>query len=160
MTSRTATAALLAVVLDSFGAAGDYLIQTDHDARTKGAADSRPVTCDQHPAGHGTRDGRAACLSHVASFTATQAAGLFAARRLTGLPVPPARLAAVLAVSAITHYAIDRREGLRRAAHATGKGQFYDLADHGINGAALMDQAVHKTVHVLTALAAAGRTHR
>ena len=32
---------------------------------------------------------------------------------------------------------------LERFADATGKGAFYRLADHGINGAARMDAAVH-----------------
>jgi hypothetical protein len=74
----------------------DHLVQTDAQAVAKG----RP--------GH---RGREACAAHVASYAATQAAALYAANRLLGLQLRPGPAVAALALSAITHYAIDRSAG-------------------------------------------------
>ncbi|MFC8463384.1 hypothetical protein [Streptomyces sp. NPDC057250] len=128
---------------------GDYLIQRDTDAKAKGK--------------HG-HDGAAACARHVASYTATQGLALYAADRYLGLGLDWRRAAAGLAVSALTHYGIDRCAGhwpedddqaplLVRAAHAIGKGGWLK----GDPGApALLDQALHKGCLVLAAALTAG----
>jgi hypothetical protein len=77
----------------------DHWIQTDHHATEKGAAGWR---------------GRLACMTHVATYTATGAVFLGALAWRCGLDLPPGHLAAGLAVSAVTHYFADRRTPLRR----------------------------------------------
>ncbi|MFK0203426.1 hypothetical protein [Streptomyces lavendulae] len=148
--SPAARTALVFAALDALAAAGDFWIQGDHEAQVKGAHDDDPVECPDHGT-HGTADGRTACLLHVATFTATQAAGLLATRRIAGRTLTPGRILAILAISASTHYILDRRRPLARLAHATGKGNFHDTPQ----GRMLLDQAAHKTVHFLAALAAA-----
>ncbi|WP_030236922.1 hypothetical protein [Streptomyces sp. NRRL S-350] len=132
---------------------GDYLVQRDEDAAAKG---------------HRGPAGAAACARHVASYTATQALALWAANRYLGLGISPARAAAGLAVSALTHYAADRCAGhwaetgpdaplLVRAAHRAGKGGWL-TRDH--RAGALLDQAWHKGWIALAAAVAAGPGHR
>ena len=48
---------------------------------------------------------------------------------------------------------IDDGRLLRRFAHTTGKGKFHDLADHGVNGRALLDQAAHHQVQLPAGIA-------
>lgn len=128
---------------------GDYVVQRDTDAKAKGA--------------HGPR-GAAACARHVSSYVATQAATLWAADRYLGLGLNPRRAAAGLAVSALTHYVVDRCAGhwaetgpdaplIVRAAHATGKSKW--LTRDPLAGP-LIDQAIHKGCIALAA-AVAGR---
>lgn len=93
---------------------GDYWIQTDHQAQHKGAAGVH---------------GRRACLAHVISYTITQGAFLVMVLSLGG-ELDLARAAGALALSAITHYAADRREhGLmfRLARLLPGKARFLQL---------------------------------
>jgi hypothetical protein len=130
---------------------GDYVVQRDTDAADKG----KPG-----------RTGRAACARHCLTYTATQAVTLYAAHRLLGLRLRPARAAAGLALSGLTHYAIDRcathwpedgpdAPALVRAAHAAGKGTWLQR-DPG--APALLDQALHKgCIAVAATLAGAGR---
>ncbi|WP_411092253.1 DUF3307 domain-containing protein [Streptomyces sp. 049-1] len=130
---------------------GDYVVQRDTDAADKG----KPG-----------RTGRAACARHCLTYTATQAAALYAAHRLLGLRLNPGRAAAGLALSGLTHYAIDRcathwpedgpdAPALVRAAHALGKGRWLQR-DPG--AAALLDQALHKgCIAVAAAIAGASR---
>jgi hypothetical protein len=132
---------------------GDYLVQPDGDATKKG-----------HPGPEGV----AACIRHVATYTATQALALWAADRYFGLGLDRRRAAAGLALSAATHYAADRCAGhwaqtgpdaplLVRAAHKAGKaGWLTRAADAG----ALLDQAWHKGWIGLSAAVAAGPGHR
>ncbi|MFC7791334.1 hypothetical protein [Streptomyces cinereoruber] len=128
---------------------GDYLVQRDTDAKAKGKCG---------------REGAAACARHVASYTATQGLALYAADRYLRLGLNWKRAAAGLAVSALTHYAIDRCAGhwpedddqaplLVRAAHATGKGDWLKGAP---DAPALIDQALHKGFLVLAAAVTAG----
>ncbi|MEZ7005017.1 hypothetical protein [Streptomyces sp. AD55] len=123
---------------------GDYVIQHDNDAQAKG---------DLGPAG------RAACARHCLTYTATQAAALYAANRVLQLGIRPGRAAAGLALSGLTHYAIDRCAGhwaetgpdapaLVRAAHAIGKEQWL-TRDPGAGP--LLDQALHKGVIAIAA---------
>jgi hypothetical protein len=119
--------------------AGDYWLQSDHQALHKGDPG---------------RAGRAACARHVASLTAAQAALLALALMVTGTPAALLSVAAGLAVNAVWHGWIDRRWTLRGLMLATerwtSKRGFFD---HG--GAAPMDQAAHRVVLLPAALAIA-----
>src|SRR5688500_7003340 len=77
---------------------GDHWIQTQHQALTK-----------HEPGGRG----RATCLRHVGTYTATQAFALYLSAGWLGLHIEPGLAAAGLFVSAATHYFADRREPLR-----------------------------------------------
>lgn len=74
---------------------GDYWIQTDHQAKHKGAAG---------------REGRLACLMHVFTYVLTQAVMLALLSTVTGLRWNFWAYVAALLVSGATHYAADRRE--------------------------------------------------
>ncbi|MCA1224102.1 hypothetical protein [Streptomyces sp. 8L] len=80
-------------VLTAAHEVGDYWSQQDRDAVAKG----RPGN-----------EGRAACARHVASYTATQGLALLAADRTLHLGIDWRRAVVGLAVSAATHYVIDR----------------------------------------------------
>lgn len=73
---------------------GDYWVQTDHQAQHKGAVGVR---------------GARACLAHVATYTLTQAAFLCLILPL-GDGFSVTGVVAALLLSAVTHYAADRRE--------------------------------------------------
>lgn len=136
---------------------GDHWIQSDYCARTKGATDAAPVTGEDGTT-HGTSAGRKACAWHCTTYTATQAAALLIGARALGIRLHPGAAAAALAVSGLTHYAADRRVPcglLQRLAETSGKGGFYRLADHGINGANKLDQAWHHGFETVAALIAA-----
>ncbi|MDH6107901.1 hypothetical protein P3T36_006360 [Kitasatospora sp. MAP12-15] len=160
-TARTACTARFAAAyaLMRVGAdVGDHLVQSDFCARTKGATDAAPVTeTDQEGrviATHGTAAGRKACAVHCLTYSATQAAVLLLAARTLGLRLRPGQVVAALAISGLTHYAIDRRVPggvLQRFADATGKGKFFRLADYGINGAYCMDGACHHAFETVAA---------
>ncbi|WP_030398614.1 hypothetical protein [Kitasatospora purpeofusca] len=139
-----ASYALLRVAAD----VADHWVQNDHQASTKGQHD--------HVEGQSTAAGRRACLAHVTSYVAAQAAALAVGSKLLGLKLSPARVVGALVISAVTHYAADRREPLRKLADATGKGTFVRLADHGMNGAYALDQAWHHGWETLAAAIAAG----
>ncbi|MGW2545668.1 hypothetical protein ACWC5I_33525 [Kitasatospora sp. NPDC001574] len=157
-TARTARFAAAYALLRAGAAIGDYLVQRDHSARTKGATDAAPVydtdSTGQVTATYGTAAGRRACAWHCLTYTATQAAALTLGARAIGLRLRPGPTAAALAISGLTHYAIDRRVPsglLERFADATGKGRFYRLADHGINGASHMDATCHHGLETIAA---------
>lgn len=81
---------------------GDHVLQSDSDAKAKGAPTPDLLARGAHP-----WTGWSACLRHVASYTLVQAVAL----ALTSL-VAPLTLAGVLAaltLSASTHAVIDRR---------------------------------------------------
>lgn len=153
-TSTAAAYAAAYAALTAAHEAGDYMVQRDTDARDKGK--------------HG-HEGRAACLRHVASYTATQALALLAADRGLRLRLNWKRATAGLALSAATHYLADRCNGqwatagpgaplLVRAAHAAGK-ETWLQRDPGAG--ALLDQAWHKTcIGLAAAVAASGRSSR
>lgn len=131
---------------------GDHHVQSDRDACTKALPG---------------REGHAACARHVATYTATAALALVAADRVTGMRLHPGRVAAGLAVSAVSHYVIDRRTVLRRLAEATGKGRFYHLGtprpgrdDNPCigTGAYALDQSAHTGFLLVAALIIAGGT--
>ncbi|MEV7179208.1 hypothetical protein [Kitasatospora sp. NPDC093679] len=145
-TARAARFAAAYALLRSSADLADHWIQTDHQAQNKGQHD--------HNEGQSSAAGRRACAAHVASYTATQAAALLLGTRLLGVRLRPGHVAAALALSAVTHYVADRREPLRRIADATGSRAFVRLADHGLNGAYLLDQSWHHTFETAAALIA------
>jgi hypothetical protein len=127
----------------------DYWGQRNTDAQAKGLPG---------------RKGRAACTRHVAGYTATQAAALWAANRGFQLGIRPGRAVLGLAVSAVSHYAADRSAGhwddeepttlLPRLADRLGKTP-WTQADP--TAGPLLDQSWHKTfIAVAAAVIAAG----
>lgn len=128
----------------------DHHVQRDSDAQAKGL-----------PGG----EGRAACARHVASYTVTAAAALAATAAVTGARPRFGRAVAGLALSAVSHYVIDRREPLKRFAAATGHAGFYALGaprpgrDDNPSlgtGAYALDQSAHVGFLFLAALIIAG----
>lgn len=129
---------------------GDHHIQRDDDAQAKG----KPG-----------REGQLACLRHVTSYTATAIVALTATAAVTGRRPHLGRAAAGLALSAITHYIIDRRTPLKRFAQATGHARFYALGtprpgrdDNPVlgTGAYALDQSLHIGILYAAALIIAG----
>lgn len=116
--------------------AADYWLQTSHQALCKGLPGW---------------PGRRACAAHVAVYTLTLAGFLALAAWQLALPVSPARAAAGLALSAVTHYWADRRRPLERLARLIGKGEFWESG-----GAERMDQAFHWAFVFAAALVTAG----
>ena len=124
----------------------DHWVQTHRQALAKGADDDA---------------GRRACASHVATLTVTQTLALFVGAHVVGEKLSARRVAAGLAVNAISHYWADRRSTLARLADRTGKGEFYRLGDPkaapvGVGSYAL-DQAWHTAWLAITALIITGR---
>jgi hypothetical protein len=129
----------------------DHHVQRDRDAQAKGLPG---------------RAGHMACTRHVASYTATAAVALAAAHLATASRPRYGRIAAGLALSAVSHYVIDRREPLKRFAVATGHAGFYALGaprpGHDDNpslgtGAYALDQSAHVGFLFAAALIIAGR---
>lgn len=104
-TSAATFAAVLAMLLAAH-AVGDHWIQTDRQAQDKGER---------------TLAGAAAAARHVATYTATLAAGLALLAWRCDLPLSPARTVLGLAITAITHYWADRRVHLLALADRIGK---------------------------------------
>jgi hypothetical protein len=107
-----ATFAAVFVALFVAHQVADHWVQTQHQADWKGVPGAL---------------GRRACAGHVASYTATAVLALDALHFGLGLPLDPWKVAAGLAVSAVTHYIADRRTPLRRLAELTGSIRFYAL---------------------------------
>lgn len=147
MTTSAALFATVAVTLTAGHYVGDYWVQTGGQAAGKG--------------GPGWA-GRRACAAHVATYTLTLAAFLAAAWWRLSLPLAPASVAAGLAVSAVSHYAADRRRPLERLAGwlgrtvVPGKLGFYRSGDGLASGAAHLDQAWHLAWLFAAALVIAG----
>ncbi|MGW0579209.1 hypothetical protein ACWD25_25325 [Streptomyces sp. NPDC002920] len=126
----------------------DHWIQVDAQAVTKGQRDAA---------------GARACAAHCLTYTATQAAALYAVQRVTGLRLPWRRAAAALAISTATHYIADRQgghwrddqpRGIVRLAASTGHAGWLQRDP---NAGYLMDQAWHKGwIAVAALIAAAG----
>jgi hypothetical protein len=140
-------AAVFAAVSAAYAAghwAGDYWVQTHRQACAKG--------------GPGW-PGRRACAAHVTTYTLTLTACLALAWWRLALPLSLPWAAAGLAVSAVTHYAADRRWPLRALAARTGKLGYHDLGDGLATGAAHLDQAWHWWWLFAAALITAGGGH-
>ncbi|MFE9247043.1 DUF3307 domain-containing protein [Nocardiopsis sp. NPDC006938] len=100
---------------------GDRWAQTDHQATTKGAP---------------TLAGRLACGAHVASLTLCQMVLLAAVAAAEG-GLAPVQAACGLALTALSHYWIDRRRTLAGLARALGRHGYYQRDPEA------MDQAAH-----------------
>lgn len=115
----------------------DHWVQTDRQAA--------------HKALPGWR-GRLACTEHVATYTATALLALAPLVCLLGMTLPVAQVAAGLAVSAVTHWILDRRWLLVWLADRTGSKKFVRLGmprpgrdDNPVlgTGANALDQSAH-----------------
>jgi len=142
------TFAAVAAVLYAAHQAGDYWAQTNVQAMEKGLPGWK---------------GRRACVGHIASYTLTLAGFLYGSALWLGLALRPWNALGGLAVSAVTHYAADRRTPLERVAAAMdrrwGKLGFYRAGEGLATGAALLDQAWHWVWLLVSALVVAGGPH-
>jgi hypothetical protein len=147
MTNRAAQFAAAYAALTAAHEVADHWVQIDAQAVAKGGGDAAGVR---------------ACVSHVATYTATQAAALYAVQRATGMRLSWRRAAVGLAVSAVTHYVADRQgghwrdeepRGVVRLAAATGHAGWLKRDP---NAGYLMDQAWHKGWIAVAAAVAAG----
>jgi hypothetical protein len=147
--STTATFAAVYAALAAGHEVGDFWLQRDTDARSKGAPGA---------------EGRKACAVHVATYTATQGATLALVQAATGTRASARRTVLGLAFSAATHYAADRRTPLKKLADLMqpwfGKADFYTLGapreGHDDNpaiatGAFHLDQSWHAATSVFAA---------
>lgn len=112
MHSKGTVFALTAAAMQAAHQVADHWLQTDHQAAHKG---------DPGAPGH------RACLGHVAGYTATTTLAVLAAARTTGTPVPLRALLAGQAISAASHYVMDRRPWGRAIMARAGKGGFAAL---------------------------------
>lgn len=138
--STSGNAAAAYAALRTAAHVADHWVQTGHQAAHK---------ADAGLAGH------RAMAGHVASYAATQALALVAADRLLGMGLRPSRMAAAVAVSAATHWFIDRRWPVRKLAEALGKEEFYRAGEVCGSGAYVLDQAAHHLMEGIAAVVAA-----
>ncbi|HMG65621.1 MAG TPA: transcriptional regulator [Streptosporangiaceae bacterium] len=147
MTSPSARFAATCVALTVAHEVGDHWVQIDAQAVAKGK-----------PGPEGAR----ACGIHVATYTATQAAALYAANRALGLGLRPGRAAIALAISAATHYIADRQGGHWQDRHPRGVVRLAAVTGHAgwlerdPGAGYLLDQSWHKAWIGVAALIAAG----
>lgn len=130
-------------------AGGDFLLQPDPDALHK--QDHTRPTVPHSPEDTRTpcqrvRDGHKALTRHCVSYGLTQAAVKAAAYKVAGVRVPWYAQAAGALTEMVLHGVIDDGRLLRAFAYRIGKGKFHDLADAGVNGRMLLDQAAHAFV--------------
>ncbi|MEU0236709.1 hypothetical protein ABZ234_03395 [Nocardiopsis sp. NPDC006198] len=123
---------------------GDYMLQTDVQSARKGARSDRLEECSE-------AESWTALAGHVASYHVAQVAALVVADRALGLKLRPGRVAAGVAISAVTHAVIDRRWPVREWMDRAGARKF---REHG--GAAHVDQAMHRVSLFASALVIAG----
>lgn len=148
MTSHDTYPAVFATLLAAHQVA-DHWVQTDHQARHKGRRNWA---------------GRRACAAHVGTYTLAGAVALGVTKSATGTRLSASGAATALAISAASHYWIDRRFTLAGLAERCGKGSFYrvgaprpgrdDNPSLG-TGAYALDQAAHIGMLWIAALAAA-----
>ena len=117
----------------------DHWFQTGHQAAHK---------ADVGMAGHRVMAG------HIVSYAGAQAVALVAANSLLDMRLKPGRIAAAVAVSAATHWFIDRRWPVRKLAEATGHKVFHDLGGP-LGGAYILDQSAHHLMEAVAAVVAA-----
>lgn len=96
------------------------------------------------------------CTKHVATYTITACTVLIAVLAWLGIEADPRWVAAGQLISAITHFVADLRTPLRWLARVTGSEEFFDLADHGLNGRYLLDQSWHVLWVLVAAMVSAG----
>lgn len=120
--------------------AGDYFIQTDHQAQHKGLTGER------------SREGRWNCLKHVVTHNHTMAATVSIIFITHGVPNTWTNIAALVGVivaDAVTHYVIDRRWTLRWFAERLGKKAWIENDPQALP---VMDQAAHTIIIFIGAL--------
>jgi hypothetical protein len=115
----------------------------DHWVQTQGQADRK--------AAQGW-SGRLACAAHVVSYTLTAAAALACLPLVFGVALPAGQTVAGLAVSAVSHYWIDRRAPLRRLADLLGKSPVWLERGGGLYA---LDQSAHVLFLFVAALVVA-----
>lgn len=161
MTSMAAKAAGAYLAMRTAAHVADHWLQSGHQAMHK---------ADAGLAGHRAMSG------HVASYAGAQAVALVAVNRALDMGLKPSRIAAAIALSGATHWFIDRRWPVRKAAEALGKtgckrgGQCADPEHapdgsecnggfHGLGGplggAYILDQSAHHLVEALASVLAA-----
>jgi uncharacterized protein DUF3307 len=138
--SAAITFATLAATAYAGHQLGDHVAQTDTMA---GAKASRG------------RAGYLALARHIAVYHLIVAALCGVTAAVLGLAVSPAGAAVGLAVSAATHALWDRRTPVRWLLEHTGSRGWAALADRGVSGLYLSDQALHIGCLWLAALLAA-----
>lgn len=144
--SRAGTFAAVYALLHATHQGGDFLAQTDIQARNKPCATDRTTDCTE-TASWG------ALLGHITSYHLIQAATLTAANRFLHLGLGTKRVAAGIAVSALTHALIDRRWPVRWWMDHTGSARFRQ-----VGGAPHVDQAMHYLALALAAATITGGT--
>lgn len=112
---------------------GDYLAQPDWCAAHKQQRTAR---------------GRLALAAHALEYAIVQGLTKTLVYRVAGHQVHPLAQVAGGGAEALAHAVIDDGGLLARFAHKTGKGGFHDLADHGVNGRMLLDQASHHQLQI------------
>jgi hypothetical protein len=125
---------------------GDYLVQTDHDALRKHGHVRPNTPIDDHDhrtPGQRTRDGWVSLTRHCVTYAMTQAGWKLAIYRVTHTKVPWEAQVLGAMVAALLHGVVDDTRLLTWYCVITKKLRFYKKADHGINGAALLDQGSH-----------------
>jgi hypothetical protein len=120
---------------------GDTVLQSDADAGNKAYPSNDRLAAGTHP-----WTGWPACLRHVASYLAAQAAALLIV--LLVIPVSLPGIAAALALSGSTHAVIDRRWLVQRIVARKGCHTWPQAAFW-------IDQALHWAAMLLAAVAAA-----
>jgi len=123
----------------------DYWAQTTHQAQNKG----------RHGNPHENAAGRAACLAHVAIYTASSAAAVSTVNKVLCLGASWRGMLAGQLMSSASHYFADRHHTLRALAARTGRLEFHDSGVSPAKGSALLDQSWHLSWLVLSALATA-----
>ncbi|MFB7858909.1 hypothetical protein [Rhodococcus qingshengii] len=119
--------------------AGDYWIQTDHQAITKGK-----------PGAEGIR----ACLAHVTGLTLTKLIFVGSLLSISGLAPSPFWFLFGVFVDASSHYWADRRTTLEKLAKVLRKSTFYQMGKDTVHtssppgthvgvGSHALDQAFH-----------------
>jgi hypothetical protein len=147
MTDRAAQFAAVYAALTASHEVADHWVQIDDQAVNKGKANEYGVK---------------ACLEHVLTYTATQAAALVTVQRVTGIQLSWKRAALGLGVSAVTHYVADRQGGHWRDEQPRGIVRLAAKTGHAgwlkrdPNAGYLMDQAWHKGWIAVAAAVVAG----
>lgn len=161
--STAGNAAAVYAAMRTAAHVADHWLQTGHQA--------------VHKADAGV-PGHRAMAGHIASYAGAQAVAVVAADRLLGMGLKPGRIVAAVAVSAATHWFIDRRWPVRKLAEVLDKtgckrdgrctepehapdgsdcdGGFHALGGP-LGGAYVLDQSAHHLMEAAAAVVAARR---
>jgi hypothetical protein len=139
--------AVWAILSAGHNLADHVLSQTDNLVSHKGAPAPAAVAAGANP-----HAGWAACWAHVALYHLVVGVMIVVAWAALPLTLTWPGLVAGLGFSAITHAVIDRRWPVRWLLEHTGSAEFARLANCGINGMYLADQALHAAALFVSAL--------